>query len=158
MAQEMSESKKQFIDYMLEIRQQNELAEAKEKINMKVDGLNKELKDIFDRAYQAAISEKVGEYQERANAEGLTLDEVEALNLERKDFEANPEKYGIVRDKCPIIDEADQRRALEILDLLKDTSKLTNNDNLDFDKMIQGFGERNQTKQPDWMIGKQESQ
>ena len=158
MAQEMSESRKQFVDYMLEVRQQSELAEAKEKINEKVEELYKELHEIADRAYQAAIAEKVGEFQERANVEGLATDEMEAINNERTDFEANPEKFGIIREKCPIKDETDQRRALEILDLLKDTSKLGNDANPDFDKMIQGFAERNLPKQPDWMTGKQEAQ
>ena len=79
MAQEMSESRKKFVDFMLDVRQQSELLEAKERINEKVAGLNEELKDIFDRAYQTAIGEKVGEYQEKANAEGLTPDEVNKL-------------------------------------------------------------------------------
>lgn len=158
MAQEMSESKKQFIDYMLEVRQQNELAEAKERINEKVEDLNKELNDIFDRAYKAAIGEKVGEYQEKANAEGLTPDELEAIQQERKEFEANPEAYGIVREKCPIKDETDKKRALEIVELLKDTKQLGKVEETDFLKMIDGYGERNKPTEPDWMTGKQEAQ
>ena len=61
MAQEMSESRKQFIDFMLDVRKQSELVEAKERINEKVEGLQKELREIADRAYQTAIGEKVGE-------------------------------------------------------------------------------------------------
>ena len=158
MAQEMSESRKKFVDFMLDVRQQSELLEAKERINEKVAGLNEELKDIFDRAYQTAIGEKVGEYQEKANAEGLTPDELEAIQQERKEFEANPEAYGIVREKCPIKDETDKKRALEIVELLKDTKQLGRVEETDFLKMIDGYGERNKPTEPDWMTGKQEAQ
>lgn len=150
MAQEMSESRKKFVDFMLEIRQQNELAEAKERINRKVDDLKRELREITDRAYQAAIGEKVSEYQEKANAEGLTPDEIETIQRERKEFEDNPEKFGIIRDKCPIKDESDQRRALEIVEIFKDVEKLGSTD-INFDEMIQGFAERNMPKQPSCM-------
>lgn len=142
MAQEMSESRKQFIDFMLDVRQQSELVEAKERTNEKVEVLKKELREIADRAYQAAIGEKIGEYQEKANAEGLTPDELETIQQERKEFEANPEAYGIVREKCPIKDEADQKRALEIVELLKDTKQLGQDEDPDFLKMIDGFGDR----------------
>jgi hypothetical protein len=142
MAQEMSESRKQFIDFMLEVRKQSELVEAKERINEKVEGLQKELREIVDRAYQTAIGEKVGEYQEKANAEGLTPDELEAIQQERKEFEANPEAYGIVREKCPIKDETDKKRALEIVELLKDTKQLGKAEETDFLKMIDGYGDR----------------
>lgn len=142
MAQEMSESRKQFIDMMQELRQNEEMAQVKEKINKRVDGLKKELREIADRAYQTAIGEKVGEYQEKANAEGLTPDEIETIEQERKEFEANPEAYGIVREKCPIKDETDQKRALEIVELLKDTKQLGKDEVPDFLKMIDGFGDR----------------
>ena len=142
MAREMSESRKQFVDFMLDVRQQSELVEAKERINEKVEGLQKELREIADRAYQTAIGEKVGEYQEKANAEGLSPDELEAIQQERKEFEENPEAYGIVREKCPIKGEEDQKRALEIVELLKDTKQLGNVDDIDFLKMIDGFGDR----------------
>ena len=142
MAQEMSESRKEFIDMMLKLRQQDELAQAKEKINMRVEALQKELNEIEERAYETAVSEKVGDFQERANVEGLTKAEIEAIRQERADFEANPEKYGIVREKCEIKDEADKKRALEIVELLKDTKQLGNDKDPDFLKMIDGFGER----------------
>ena len=158
MAQEISESRKKFIDFMLDVRQQSELVEAKEKINEKVEGLQKELREIADRAYQTAISEKAGEYQEKANAEGLTPDEIDAIQQERKEFEANPEAYGIVREKCPIQDEADKKRALEIVELLKDTKQLGKEKETDFLKMIDGYGERNKSIEPDWMKDKQEAQ
>ena len=142
MAQEMSESRKQFIDFMLDVRKQSELVEAKERINEKVEGLQKELREIADRAYQTAIGEKISEYQEKANAEGLTPDEMEAIQQERKEFEENPEKFGIVREKCPIKGEEDQKRALEIVELLKDTKQLGKDEVPDFLKMIDGFGDR----------------
>lgn len=142
MAQEMSESRKEFVDMMRGLREQEERAQAQEKINKRVEGLQKELREIADRAYQTAFGEKVGEYQERAAAEGLSPDEVENIQNERADFEANPEKYGIVRDKCPIKDETDQRRALEIVELLKDTKQLGMDEDPDFLKMIDGFGDR----------------
>jgi len=142
MEQEMSESRKQFIDFLLDIRKQSELVEAKDRINEKVDELQKELREIADRAYQTAISEKISEYQEKANAEGLTPDELEAIQQERKEFEENPEKFGIVREKCPIKDESDQKRALEIVELLKDTKQLGKDEEPDFLKMIDGYGDR----------------
>ena len=92
MAQEMSESRKQFIDFMLDVRKQSELVEAKERINEKVEGLQKELREIADRAYQTAIGEKVGEYQEKANAEGLTPDELENVAAWVNGFKAGCER------------------------------------------------------------------
>ena len=44
----------------------------------------------------------------------------EAILAELNDFQQNPEKYGVVRAKSPIVDEFDQRRALEIVEELKD--------------------------------------
>lgn len=158
MAQEMSESRKEFIDFMLDVRQQSELVEAKERINEKVDELQKELREIADRAYQTAISEKISEYQEKANAEGLTPDEMEAIQQERKEFEENPEKFGIVREKCPIKGEEDQKRALQIVELLKDTNKLAEVEETDILKMLDGFGERNKPSDPEWMTGKSNGQ
>jgi antitoxin component HigA of HigAB toxin-antitoxin module len=158
MEQEMSESRKQFIDFLLDIRKQSELVEAKDRINEKFDELQKELREIADRAYQTAISEKISEYQEKANAEGLTPDELEAIQQERKEFEENPEKFGIVREKCPIKGEEDQKRALQIVELLKDTNKLAEVEETDILKMLDGFGERNKPSDPEWMTGKQEAQ
>lgn len=146
MAQEMSESRKEFVDMMRGLREQEEHAQLQEKINKRVDGLQKELREIAERAYQTAIGEKVGEYQDRVNADGLTPDEIEAIRQERADFEANPEKYGIIRDKCVIKDEADQRRALQIAELLKDTKQLGKDEDPDFLKMIDGFGDRQKSK------------
>ena len=158
MAQEMSESRKEFIDFMLDVRQQNEQIEAKERINEKVDELQKELREIADRAYRTAISEKISEYQEKANAEGLTPDEIEAIQQERKEFEENPEKFGIVREKCHIKDEEDKKRALQIVELFKDTNKLAEVEETDILKMLDGFGERNKPSDPEWMTGKNNGQ
>lgn len=149
MAQEMSESRKKFVDMMLDLRRQDELAQAKEKVNKRVESLQKELSDIAERAYQNAVGEIVGEYQAKALAEGLTPAEVEAIQRERKEFEANPAAFGIVREKCEIKDEADKRRALEIVDLLKDTKQLGNDEDPDFLKMIDGFGDRQLSRMTD---------
>lgn len=157
MAREMSDERKKFVDYMLEIRHQNELIETEERINEKVDKLKKELGEIENRAYEAAISEKVSEYQEKANAEGLTPEEIEAIKQERKEFEANPAAFGIVSEKCPIKDETDQKRALEIVELLKDTKRLGKVEEPDFMKMIEGYGERQKAKEPAWMKDRQET-
>lgn len=142
MAQEMSESRKEFVDMMLDLRQKDELAQEQEKINKRVEGLQKELREIADRAFQTAIGEKIAEYQEKAAAEGLTPDEIEAIQQERNDFETNPEKYGVIRNKCAIKDETDQRRALEIVELLKDVKQLGKDETPDFLKMIDGYGDR----------------
>ena len=84
MEQEMSESRKQFIDFLLDIRKQSELVEAKDRINEKVDELQKELREIADRAYQTAISEKISEYQEKANAEGVEPPQKKEENTKQK--------------------------------------------------------------------------
>lgn len=158
MAQEMSESRKEFVDYMLNLHKQEELAQVKERINMRVESLQKELREIANRAYETAVNEKVCEYQQRAAAEGLTPTEIEAIQQERADFEADPAKFGIEKDKCAIKEEADQRRALEIAELLKDPKHLGKVEETDFLKMIDGYGERNKTKEPDRMTGKQGAQ
>lgn len=146
MTQQMSEGRKKFVDYMLEQNRKSEQIEAQERINKKVEGLQKELREIADRAYQTAIGERVGEYQTKAAAENLTPSEIDAIHQERAAFEANPEKYGIVRDKCPIKDEADKKRVLEIVELLKDTKQLGKDEETDFLKMIDGYGDRSVSK------------
>lgn len=149
MAQEMSESRKAFVDYMLNLHKEAEHAQVKEKINMRVEALQKELREIADRAYETAVGEKVGEYQQRASAEGLTPSEIEAIQREREDFEAEPSKYGIVKEKCAIKDEADKRRALEIVELLKDTNQLGKDEDTDFLEMVEGFGDRQLSRMTD---------
>ena len=137
---EKSESRKALIDMF----QKMDEMDAKERINKRVNALNAELKEIAERAYQAAIGDVVAEYQERLNDEGLTKQEREELEQERKCFEADPGTKGVFREKCPIIDENDQRRALEIAELLKNAYKLGDvEEDVDFLKMIDGYGERN---------------
>ena len=150
MAKEMSESRKEFIDFMLDVRQQGEQLETKERISAKIDALQKELREIAERAYQAAIREKIVEYQEKANT---NPNEIEAIQQERKEFEANPEAFGIVKEKSPIKDETDQKRALEIVELLKDTKQLGKVEETDFAQMIDGFGERHKNDSPSWLKG-----
>lgn len=59
---------------------------------------------------------------------------------------AEPERTDIVREKCPIIDEADKRRALEIVEKMKDTNKLGDVEEIDIVKHLEGYGERNKPK------------
>lgn len=143
---EMTESRKALIDMFQEMDKKQELIDKKEVINKKIADLKKELEEISERAFYDAIGAKIKEYQDKANTAGLTEAEVEQIDQERKDFEENPEKYGITREKSPIVDEADKRRALQIVELLKDTDKLASDTEMsekDFVEYMKGFGERN---------------
>lgn len=148
--EEMAESRKALIDMFQKMDEKQELIDKKEKINKNIADLKKELGEIAERAYSDAISAKIGEYQEKAQAPGLSNEEREQIQQERKDFEENPEKYGVTRDKSPIVNEADKARALQIVELLKDTEKLGEEKDLseaEFVKYMKGFGER-QTPSP----------
>ncbi len=149
MEQKMSESRKKFVDMMLGLRRQDELAQAKEKVNKRVEALQKELSDIAERAYQNAVGEIVSEYQAKVSAEGLAPAEIEAIQRERKEFEANPAAFGVIREKCEIKDEADKRRALEIVGLLNDTKQLGEDTDADFLEMVEGFGDRQLSRMTD---------
>lgn len=146
---EMTESRKALIDMFQQMDKKQELIDKQERINKSIADLKNELEEIGERAYQAVIGVKVGEYQEKL-AKAATEDERTQIETERKDFEANPEKYGVTRDKCPITDEADKTRALQIVSLLKDTDKLGEDfkemSEADFVKYMDGFGERNAAK------------
>ena len=142
---EMTESRKALIDMFQEMDKKQELIDKKERINKSIADLKKELGEIAERAFSAAISAKVKEYQDKVTEE-LTEAEREQIQQERADFEANPEKYGITREKSPIVDEADKTRALQIVELLKDTDKLASDKEMsekDFVEYMKGFGERN---------------
>lgn len=146
---EMTEERKKFVDMMRNLSAENERIEKQKKINKEVSMLKGELGDIADRAYQAAIGKKIGEYQERAN-NATDAAEREQIQQESAEFEADPSKFGIIRDKCQIIDEADKMRALQIVELLKDTSKLVEEKNMstdEFVKRMQEYGARNAVKQ-----------
>lgn len=146
---EMTDSRKALIDMFQQMDKKQELIDKQERINKNIADLKNELGEIGERAYQAAIGVKVGEYQEKL-AKATTEDERTQIETERKDFEANPEKYGVTRDKCPITDEADKTRALQIVNLLKDTDKLGEDfkemSEADFVKYMEGFGERHAAK------------
>lgn len=134
---------------LYDMMKKEEALEKKERLNKKVEALNKELNEIAERAYQAAISAKVEEYQQQANNPELTAEELRAIEEERKDFEANPAKYGMERTKSPIVDKSDQRRAMQIVELLKDPSKINDTGDMNtgqFVNYMQGFAERNKPK------------
>ncbi len=151
MAKELSESMKAFQDMMWEQDKKSELLEKQERINKQVTEYRKELNEIFDRAYQTAIEKVVSEYQEKLCNSELSEDEISAIEQERKDFEADPSIKGIIREKCPIVNEQDQQRALQLAELLKDTDKLGEVEDVitqeGFLEQMQGFAERQQSKQ-----------
>ena len=138
------------VEMFLEMEAKQELIDRQERINKRIDALKKELKEISNRAYQAAVGKVVAQYQEKMSDESLPVSELEKIAQERKEFEANPEKYGITLEKSPIVDENDQKRALQIVELLKNTDGL-DNDDLSFDKMIEGYAERHKQQAPVWM-------
>ncbi len=151
MAKELTESRKAFLDMMWEQDKKAELLEKKERINKQVTEYRKELNEIFDRAYQTAIKKVVSEYQDKLSNTELSEDERAAIEQERKDFEADPSTKGVIREKCPVVDEQDQQRALQLVELLKDTDKLGEVKDVitteGFLEQMQGFGERQQAKQ-----------
>ena len=106
------------VEMFLEMEAKQELIDRQERINKRIDALKKELKEISNRAYQAAVGKVVAQYQEKMSDESLPVSELEKIAQERKEFEANPEKYGITLEKSPIVDENDQKRALQIVELL----------------------------------------
>ena len=144
---EKSESRKALIDMF----QKMDEMDAKERINERVNALHAELKEIAERAYQAAIGDVVAEYQERLNDEGLTKQEREELEQERKCFEADPSTRGITIEKVPIIDEADNKRALQIAEILKkieatgDLESEMDMNGEEFVRYMRDFGERQKT-------------
>ncbi len=149
MARELSESRKALVDMLLEQSNKEDLIYREERINKRVSELKKELNDIVDRAYQSQISKVIAEFQERLSKNTLSEEERASIEQERKDFESNPSTKGIIREKSPIENEEDKNRALQIVELLKDTDKLGDiKDPLDmtgdeFSKYMEGFGERN---------------
>ncbi len=144
MAKELSQSRKELIDMFQEMDKEAEALERKERIDKRVNELKKELEAIAYHAYEQTISKKVAEYQNRLNDTTLSKDELEAIEQERKDFEADPTKYGIHKDRCEITDETEKARALQIVELLKDTDKLGDvNTDPDLLEMIEGYAERN---------------
>ena len=130
------------LDYLFEQQKKQEEQEKKARAEKRTEELMLELSAIYDRAFEAAKNVKYAEYQTRINAPELSQPDKEALQAELNDFKQNPEKYGVIRTKSPIVDEFDQRRALEIVDELKDKEGLSNAKEPDFLKMIDGYAKR----------------
>lgn len=149
MARELSESRKALVDMLLEQSNKETSIEREERINKQVSELKNELNEIVDRAYQSQISKVIAEFQERLSKNNLSEEERASIEQERKDFESDPTTKGIVREKSPIENEQDQKRAVQIAELLKDTDKLGDIKNpLDmtgdeFLKYMEGFAKRN---------------
>ena len=120
----MKKGEKPGLDYLFDKAKEQEKKERDAKAEKRKDELILELTAIYDRAFQKAINDKYTEYQTRINAPELSETEKEALQAELNDFQQDPEKYGVIRTKSPIVDEFDQRRALEIVEELKDTDGL----------------------------------
>ena len=133
-------------DYLWNLHQEEERKEKEAKAEERAKELMLELSAIYDRAFEAAINKKYAEYQQRANAPELSETEKEALMAELNDFKQNPEKYGVIRTKSPIVDEFDQRRALEIVEELKDKEGLSKDKEVDFVKAMHGYAERHAQK------------
>lgn len=144
---EIAEGRKALVEMFQEMDDKEALLQKQERINKQVGEYRKELGEIYDRAYQTAISTVVEKYQELQNNPELTDEQRKELAAERKAFEDDPGTKGVFREKCPIIDENDQRRALEIAELLKNADKLGDiEEDVDFLKMIDDYGERNKQK------------
>lgn len=133
-------------DYLWNLHQEEERKEKEAKAEERAKELMLELSAIYDRAFEAAINKKYAEYQQRANAPELSETEKEALMAELNDFKQNPEKFGISRKNSPIVDDFDKRRALAIVDELKDKEGLSKDKEVDFVEAMHGFAERQAKK------------
>lgn len=133
--------------YLYDLMIQEQEQEKKDRLEVKVEALNKELKEIAQRAYQTARNAKLKEYEERVRRTGITDEEMRVIEAERNDFECNPSKYGVEYANCPIVDEADKKRSMQIVELLSDTSKISVDDyemtDEQFIEHMKGFAERN---------------
>lgn len=138
----MKKGEKPGLDYLFDKQKEQEKKEKEARAENRTDELMLELSAIYDRAFHAAIDKKCSEYRERANVPELSQADSEAILAELNDFQQNPEKYGVVRAKSPIVDEFDQRRALEIVEELKDKDGLTKDKEPELLKMIDGYAKR----------------
>ena len=138
--------KKKCVDILLDMQEAEEKKEKEAKAQKKAAELMLELSAIYDRAFQAAINVKYADYQKRINAPELSETERAALQAELNDFQQNPEKFGITRNNSPIVDEFDQRRALEIVDELNDKEGLSKEEDVDFVEAMHGYAERHAKK------------
>ena len=136
--------------YLYELEKKGQEQEKRERLNKTIEELNNELNGIVDKAYQSAIGKVIAVYQDKLNNPDLSAEEREAIEQERKAFEADPSTKGVKRENSPIIDETDKKRAMQIVGMLKDTSKITfpsdemtDEQFLDF---MKGFGDRQRNK------------
>ncbi len=142
----MKKGEKPGLDYLFDKAKEQEKKEREAKAEKRKEDLILELTAIYDRAFQEAINTKYADYQTRINAPELSETEKEALQAELNDFQQNPEKYGIIRTKSPIVDEFDQRRALEIVEELKDTDGLSKDKEPDLLKHIEERAKRTEAQ------------
>lgn len=129
-------------EYLWNLQQEEEKKEKEAKAKEREKELMLELSAIYDRAFEAAINKKYAEYQQKVNAPELSATEKDALMAELNDFKKNPEKYGVIRSKSPIVDEFDQRRALEIVKELEDKEGLSKDKEVDLVEAMHGYAER----------------
>ena len=137
--------------YFMELDSKEEKREKKERLERAINELNEELLTITTMAYQTAIGKVVDAYQEKLNDPDLTKEEREAIEQERMNFEADPSTKGVTRENSPIVDEDDKRRALQIVEQLKDTSKIKFPEDgmteSEFVEYMKGFASRNGAKE-----------
>lgn len=146
MSRTTKEGERPGFDYLFNLHQEQEKKEKEAKAQKRAEELMLELSAIYDRAFQAAINAKYADYQQRINAPELSETEKAALQAELNDFQQNPEKFGISRKNSPIVDDFDKRRALAIVDELKDKEGLSKDKEVDFVEAMHGFAERQAKK------------
>ena len=142
----IKKGEKSGLDFLYEQQKEQEKKEREARAEKRAEELKLELSAIFDRAFEAAINVKCAEYQTRINAPELSETEKAALQAELNDFQQKPEKYGVTRKNSPVVDEFDQRRALEIVEELKDKEGLSEEKDVDFVEAMRGYAERHAKK------------
>ena len=142
----MKKGERPGLDYLFDKQKEQEKKERETRAEKRYDELMLELSAIYDKAFEAAKNKKYAEYQQRINAPELSETEKAALQAELNDFQQNPEKYGVTRKNSPVVDEFDQRRALEIVEELKDKEGLSEEKDVDFVEAMRGYAERHAKK------------
>ena len=142
----MKKSERPGLDYLFDKQKEQEKKERETRAEKRYDELMLELSAIYDKAFEAAKNKKYAEYQQRINAPELSEIEKAAIQAELNDFQQNPEKYGVTRKNSPVVDEFDQRRALEIVEELKDKEGLSEEKDVDFVEAMRGYAERHAKK------------
>ena len=142
----MKKGERPGLDYLFDKQKEQEKKERETRAEKRYDELMLELSAIYDKAFEAAKNKKYAEYQQRINAPELSEIEKAAIQAELNDFQQNPEKYGVTRKNSPVVDEFDQRRALEIVEELKDKEGLSEEKDVDFVEAMRGYAERHAKK------------